>query len=277
MNIYLEKIAATRLAKELAEGNVSVDPLVLAKRKFLRNPEAYEKGMKKGTSNILDSVNADVSKPNPSSGVGEHLTPGSGGYFTSTGKDGKIHVLNAREHSSVHGLNPKSGEPYSRQLDGLVHQQNIRHESHEAQAIRRALTEGGKVDPQKTIDYLNHVDMYQDRYNVDPKKLNPIRRFLKAMQIIVPSAIIHKNGEKVGAHQDLVVLARESNSNRLNPYLKHIGLTPIRKATGEAALIEKITGKRFGVDKMTKTDFRKLEKKEPTGLSNRGYYHEVEA
>lgn len=92
------------------------------------------------------------------------------------------------------------------------------------------------------------------------------------------SAPITQGGLLMGMHNNLAVLGRESNFLRTNPYshvtpMKHpqvpkdFGLTlpKLRGMTGEDRLVGRVTGKRFGVDKMTNKDLRKLRKANPTG------------
>lgn len=56
---------------------------------------------------------------------------------------------------------------------------------------------------------------------------------------------------------------------RKNPYLTKI--RDLREATGEAGLVHKITGKRFGQDRLTAKDMDKLHNASPIHIGKNAY------
>ncbi len=257
MNKYLDKIASSRLIREISKGSIKDlrDKLpIFANRGFLRRPSVYSEGMIKGTDEINALNNTVISKSSTGSS-----------YRTSVLKDGK-HIIEhpglgrGTEQARKLGLIPKENTYLSDQISKLVHQQGLRHEAYESTALRKLHDRYPGYSDQSLG---NMISQYKTLIELDPanKVLKRDLRYLTNKKVVpLHGEVRTHSGKIIGNHADLSVLGKESNDVLKNPYLQAYGLQKVRRVLGEAKLLEKITGKRYGTDKFTNKDLLKLEK-----------------
>lgn len=162
MNKYLDKIASTKLVREIAKGSVKnlKDKLkVFTDKGFLRPPSVYTENLAYGTNEINRLNNTVISKASKDKS-----------YSTTVLKDGK-HVIEhpglayGTEQARALGLVPRKNTPLSNQISELVHQQGLRHEAYESMALRRLHNERPDYsDP--ALDKL--VEEYKTMATIDP-------------------------------------------------------------------------------------------------------------
>jgi hypothetical protein len=268
MNKYLEKIASTRLVRELVKGSVPMSVNSLFRRGALRSPARYAKGMREGVGAIAKKVGADFTAVKRLDTVQGDGIVRSGGYTTVASRDGGIHIYHDKGISSdIH-----IGESKARK--DIAHQSGLMHESFEAEQIRRDLSRG-VIDTGAAQLTLKKYKEYALRKGIPEKSLKDTERFLNQAASPASRAVLVKDGKEVARHQSLVVLGKESNMIRTNPYLRVHGLSKNRMESGEANFISKITGKKYGVDRFTGKDLKKLDKKSPTIVINGSHIHDL--
>ena len=272
MNKYIEKIATTRLVKELAKGLISKPLHELIHAGSLRSPGIYAKGMKKGNIALAKAHDLTFQKVKPDT-VHNFLASSGGGYATLATKEGKSHIMHVDRKASdiarnanlwsglqegIVGAVTKKNKPikgFSRQESELAHQAFIRHEIYEGMAINKMHPKGVGMDEQKRLDMIHAVR------SETPHKLTPALTRLSEYAGVPKSTgkLDHSKWGPVGNHASLSVLARESNMIRENPYLHKSIMKDHRDASGEAGFISKMTGKKYGADKITAKGFKKLD------------------
>lgn len=230
MNIYLEKIALSRLVKEMAKGNISKPVSDLAKSGFIRSSRTYEKGMIEGNKNLAEKHNVGFQKTVPGT-VNDNIATKGGGYaMIPTPSVDKNIVL-------IGSLRDKSNK--------LINQGAIRHEIFEAREMNRL--KGTSVPHVQAIPSLPKEVLEPALKNMNPG-------YREAFMKRAPREDLPRT-EAGTSHLSQRVLMSESNMVRANPYLNHI--SKLRSLSGETDKLRNITGKEYGRDKMVSSDFKK--------------------
>ena len=254
----LEKVALRKIVEQIAKGNVKKHLLDLAEQGFIKSPKVYAEGMKRGNAVLSKQFQAPISRS--AAGRDNHMTStlnASGGAALLTHKTGpKIH--HAVGKKSPLSINFLPDTPYSKQLNNINASAAIRHELHEANEARHLVGQGKwkRVSKQESIAGLKkrlssigvhevpHLDKHVPRIESNSLKLDA-------------PPIVDRDLGVIGNHLSTRVLGRESEDVRKNPYLRISPMARLR-GYGEADLIHKLTGKRYGQDKMTGKDLKKL-------------------
>lgn len=252
MNKFLEKIAVTRLVKEIALGNVKTRVSDLNRMGFLRSPNQYAAGMRKGTSNLLRQSGGVINQGVPGSLAGD-LLHSSGGYMTTVKKDG-VPVISFDKTIGSPLLNQKDFGSSDRRTfsKNLMHQALLRHEAFEAQAVSKAIKNGKLVHSPEREMQINESITSNAKSQGAPD--SSVRRYLRGVSnIISPDSPPTPHG-----HYQFSILGQESELVRKTPYLRNSPLHGMRAATGETTNVRRATGKSYGWDKLTGKDFAKM-------------------
>jgi hypothetical protein len=228
-NKYLEKIALNRLVSELAKGNVSTGVEKLVSKGFIRPAATYNKGMALGNKNIAKQIGMKVHTPRTA--LDRISSNAGGGYASVIRKNGEVHALHVKPSQSMFGQDSHHGL--------------IRHELFEGHDIKRVLNNPKRVSEIKPEHYAEVKAFMGDDYN---------HKHVTNRRIIKPD-VFTNNGQITGMHVTPRVLTRESEMVRKNPHLGEF--KDLRNMTGEDRIVHKITGKRYGMDKMTTRDHAK--------------------
>jgi hypothetical protein len=257
MNKYLEKIATTRLVKNLAKGLVTTPVKDLVSGGYIRSAARYAKGMRAGVKSLANEAGADITRITKVKSIQAEGVQSGSGYVTTPSRNGKIHIYHDGGKSA--GL-PSSMNGPEKQVE---HQAGLMHEVFEAQSLRKDLSKG---IPDTNLADVSVWKTQRDmtRPGADLKILKDRLRFYSQMASPRIRAVTVKNGMPTGYHQSLEVLGKESNMIRKNPHLHHGIHMSSRKTDGEADYLKKLTGKLYGVDKFTKKDLKKLDTASPT-------------
>lgn len=261
MNKYLEKVALRRIISEIAKGNVTTPIKTLAQQGFIKSKGVYAKGMNEGNKSIASSIpNLQTSRARTTADL--QRTAQGGGFVTLMKPGGGIQTMHSGRRADIHNL------PGSENMRDVGTPAFNRHELFEA-ADARAL-EAKHALP--TVRRSNITKAYvgglksQGLPDADIKEgRQQVLGFMKNLKVALPSMFKDSGGNVVGAHLSPRVLSRESEMIRKNPYLKH--LRDHRESSGEASIIGGITGKRFGVDKMTGKDHHRAFTAKPADYS----------
>lgn len=277
MNVYLEKVALTRLVKELAKKPASRSTLSsLFDKGVIRSPGQYAEGMRKGNNSLAQKVNATISTSKPETLFSE-VTASSGGYATVANSKGTSNIYHDREQSAFStGEGPfKNRESHQKQFDELMHQAGIRHEVFEARAVKDSLAKGEGLNLHQRGPRKEALKEYSDMSNTPEKTKSQWDRSMNHLAFPKIQAQLHNNssGQLVGSHMNLSVLGRESELIRKNPYLHRSPLATVRSFTGENKYIQHLTGKKYGADKITGKDISKLTKAPHSDVNENGLVH----
>lgn len=231
-NKYLEKIAANRLVQEIAKGTVKMPLKALVAKGALRGPGVYSKGMQRGNTAIAKKLGVDISKD---SAEGLHGLASAGGGYASinTVKKGPVALHGGLKNNF---LKEVGAHPVNH------HQAAIRHELFEVKDMKALSTSRRRRYSDADMNMMRMKTPLSHAHMID--KVRPMK----------PDVFASK-GKLVGQHMTPRVLTQESEMIRKNPYLG--GMRRVRSETGEDKLITSLTGKRFGVDKMTGKDHAK--------------------
>lgn len=228
----MEKVALQRLVKELAKGTVKTPLDTLVQKAGLRSANTYAAGMKKGNKYLQKLQGTPITVPKPGT-FQQHLTEDAGGGLALPNPEkNRIDVLLNRKISRLAGKNERE----------LV----ARHELFEAGEVKKHMKTGPiKAMRQPKVDRLPAV--------LTDKFLSTHDRFATKRSVVRPQ-VFRKDNEVIGVHMNPSILTRESNVVRSNPYLHNSVLIKHRVSDGEGQLVQHITGKKYGVDKMTGKD-----------------------
>ena len=261
MNKYLEKIALRRIVSEIAKGNVTTPLKTLAQQGFIKSKGTYARGMNEGNKSIAASIpNLQVSRAKTPADL--QRTAQGGGFVTLMKPDGGIQTMHSGRRAEVHEI------PGSKGLRDVSTPALSRHELFEAADARsleakHALRTVRRSDITKS--YVGSLKS-QGVPDADIKdSRSQVLGFMKNLKVTLPATFKDSRGNVVGAHLSPRVLSRESEMIRKNPHLSHI--RDYRESTGEASIVNDITGKRFGVDKMTGKDHHKAFTAKPADYS----------
>lgn len=233
-NKYLEKAALRRAITELAKGTISKPLSTLSRMGVIKPADIYAKGMARGNANIVKSFGAEIRHPRNS--AERILTDLGGGYSTSIGHTGTTATVFHKHNKYLTMASTPNG-----------HHGMIRHELFEASDGKRVFNH---ADRQVSSEAAAGAKEALTFAGAKPKHID--NHFSKH-RLLKPD-VFTTNNEIVGSHLSPQVLARESEMVRKNPYLAK--LREHRNTSGEADTIKRITGKEFGREKMTGTDFR---------------------
>jgi hypothetical protein len=252
MNKYLlkfaefEKSALRRIVEEIAKGTVKTPTFVLAAHGFIKSPTTYAKGMRLGNANLSKAYNAPIS-----SARAKNMKPmldAAGGFITLPHKSGPK-IMHGGAYKPALTRDVPKGHSFSRQHEDIRNSVILRHELHEAREMREST---GLI--RKTFKNAQEAtaSMFGNKVAV-PSTGEAGRAVRMASNLVKHDNIAHYSG-----HFSPRVLGRESEDIRKNPYLKNATLAKIRNQGHEAADLFDVTGKRYGKDKFTGTDLKKL-------------------
>lgn len=247
MNKYLEKIAVTRIIKEFAKGNISAPVSELARKGFVRSESTYAQGMQDGTFQLAKKLGVNISQKSGKDGIPLLRSGGAAAHLSPSGK-GHIQYSDVMTHDPT-------------KLSGI-----LRHELEETRVMQKM--HGDKeVAPRSTVlrQAMSHLKEQGHSDKVIQKSRKAYLDGMKGRAHVTPASFQGLNGS--GSHASPEVLARESNFVRTNPYLS--GVKADRDRTGESGLVERLTGKRYGVDKMTGRDFNTAHIAAPDSVADR--------
>ena len=250
----LVKVALNRMTKMFNVGKLSDGALktIQSAGGAIRPAEQMAEGMIRGQRNRLGTALKEkgiLSDLIARSGSGAATIPSSYGPFVTKGN---IHVDS--------GLK-----------DPILKAQLINHEGYErAELLSRGMagTPGSGTIWHPKMGFNTKPGLFQrfrdtaERFHV-AKPVDWLHR--KATGISVPEQQAFQNFQKdhvvIGRHVNLSVLGQESNDMRKLHKFHNSPETFIpgmRRDSGEAQLVERITGKRYGQDPITKLDLEKL-------------------
>jgi hypothetical protein len=218
-NKYLEKIASTRLIRELGKGIIPLTKDLknsLVRSGAMRSGQTYIKGMDTGTENIAKKHGIPLHRIDDSHPMaGAVINMGGAATKAVGGKHPTVFI-----HEK--GLN-KAFNPFEQKV---IH----RHELNEAIGMKHDLVRHGTAE-----------------------------------KLVMVQPSLHNNGAPYGQHNNLGVLARESNDIRKLPHLHPLSnnnklLRQVRKDSGEQDTLAGIVGKRYGEQGFTHKDIEKLNK-----------------
>lgn len=226
-NKYLEKIALRRIVSEFAKGTISTPLTSLVGKGFIKPEEKYLKGMIQGNSNISKQIG--VKSIPAKTDFAKKMSAMGGGHVTYMDKNRNIRV----RHQAYKN-------------DDIGREAFKRHEYFEVMDMKQAIK-----NPQRqnivSKENADHIIKFFGNKHIGKNVAN--------FKTPKPDLFLN-NGQLVGSHMSPRVLTRESEMVRRNPHLVQ-GMSKMRGFTGENKFIEKITGKRYGQDKMTSKDHRK--------------------
>ena len=240
----LEKVSLRRIISEFAKGKISTPLSELVSKGAIKSEGVYARGMRKGNSVLAKQTNSFVQRPH--SALDKALADGGGGYFTIP-----LH----KGHNKI--VANKSGFMGGTEVS---HQASVRHELFEAM----------EANHQRKSGIVKSIDMpkilhNKEAYPVPPKLRQEVDRLNSNVMAGEMSQITRRHtspsGESVptivGQHLSPRVLTRESEMVRKNPFLQK-GFKDVRgSTTGESSLIQKLTGKEYGTERMTGKDHKK--------------------
>ncbi len=268
MNKYLEKIALhekealRRIVSEIAKGTVTTPLKELVGKGFVKSRAAYAKGMNEGNKAILSKMTG-VQVYRPKTPSDKALSAQGGGFATVNRHSGRIDVMHEGKKSIAHYILG------TRNTHDVYTPAMIRHELFEARDMQHLSKEGLRPSGRRS-SILNSVSDAMRGYKVPESAVREQRVALThALRHVKPVAFgsfRNQHGAPVGAHATPRVLSQESEMVRKNPYLSHLRET--RESLGEASIVKDITGKRFGIDKMTGKDHRKAFYTKPKDVDN---------
>lgn len=265
MNKYLEKVALTRLVKEIARGSVSATPASLLERGMLRSPSTYSRGARVANDKLQAKLGVNVNKAS-SKGLTSIIAPQAGGYASLPRKGENPTVIFGKSSPLVQDMDIGAANGgHSKALRGMQHQAGISHELFEAEAIKRR-SRKEPVRDRSSRSAANYAATSQalPQAGFSAKDTYHVLRGVKDMDAPRLGAELHHSSYgQVGGHMSLDVLGRESNLVRANPYMAKSPLSNIRSQTGEADYLHKITGKRYGSDRFSGKDLKKLDRAKP--------------
>lgn len=274
-NRYLEKIALRRVVSELAKGNITKmvggNPGTygqiarsLQEAGAIKSPKVYAEGGKRGIKNVLKELGPKIWVTKGKKGslreyVGTNMTP------THKGVNINMPPSKSGLSANLSGFRNAKAQRIMEDNDGIFH------EAFEAMAARKAIQKGD-INYAATHPFSKGLRM-NNLAESTPVRPTKIKRYVDSMSIMphLRGAIVNR-GESVGSHASLGVLGRESELIRKNPYKSITGI--FRDHSGEADYVSKVVGKRFGIDKFTGKDIRKLENT-PGNAIVKGYSHPV--
>lgn len=269
-NKYLEKIASfektalTRLVKEMIKRKGAGLPVSeaefheLARRGASRSMLQYAKGVSKRDNKFMKHLGVTSIKNGPiSTLMNEYAIKPTEKELVSImpGIAGHSHRA-----SSNYDMINRTIDSAKTKTKGLIRS----HEVHEA-------TEASKIGAQKISDDIWSRTPREIKHrlfnNINPANPDPLQgEFAKRYKEKIIKGIKHPSPSLTDGqgHLSWAVLGRESNDFRTNPFAKTLssGMSEARTQFGEAGKVNDITGKRFGVDKMTNKDLMKLRKAE---------------
>lgn len=222
-NKYLEKIALTRLVKEIAKGAVKAPVESLVQKGALRSMETYTSGINKGTEALAKRFNATIREPANGAELGQVIQFGNAATYAHP--NGKIDIVHSKPNSFIRKfVSPIHSVKGGERINEFNHAIALRHEVYEAQAAREAQKAGEPLEVNRFVD---------------------------------------SSGVLRGAHLSPTVLAREGNLLRATPHAGAGKMKGNRVDSGEAAILNRITGKVSGRDKFMGKDMKKLRKASP--------------
>lgn len=291
-NRYLEKIALTRVVKELAKGTLgeygsakamkSVHDLMQAGA--IRSPKVYTQGMRVGNQEIAKKTGQFINKARPGTARGV-LAQAGGGAASSTqqvrGKNTPIaiipqgpqpgqskHLMYSVEDSSL-----KPGQETNLSgAAGKVHNElSVRHEVIEGKyGAKRPLKQNS---PETMEEIRRGLEEFSTPPRISSRMLAQNTHIpAELAKMYSPKVMVRGKvypGQVVGSHHSPGVLGQESEVVRKNPYLSALPsrIVDHRRNQGEGDFLQHITGKTYGREKYTGKDIRKLERAKPDATS----------
>jgi hypothetical protein len=250
MNKYLEKIASTRLIREIAKNPGKFNVSKLTRQGYIRTPETYIQRIHEGTEAIASKHHATLHEPVNQEEFVRTLFAG-GHRFDSVAHHHPTEVASIT--SKITHLEPnivaRLFSPLQRVFSSknrskLVHAVGNRHEAHEVKEMSR--------------QWLDRVKNSVQTGGPMPQNMGNVSR----------------KGRPTGEHANLSVLMRESNDIRKIPHQNLLSsLHKARSKTGESELLKRITGKGYG-EHFTPADIRKGVSARPTLRIGDKWYHE---
>lgn len=277
MNKYLEKVALTRLVKEIARGSVSATPASLLERGMLRSPSTYSRGARVANDKLQAKLGVNVNKAGKK-GMTSIVAPQAGGYASIPRKGENPNIIFGKSSPLVQDINiGAANREHSRALREMQHQAGISHELFEADAIkRRSMQEPVKDRHSRSLVNYEATSRYLPLAGFSAKDTYHVLRGVKDMDAPrLGAELYHSNYGKVGGHMSLDVLGRESNLIRSNPYMAKSNLATFRAQSGEADYLHKITGKKYGVDRFYGKDLKKLDLAKPDNIGPNANMYQV--
>lgn len=245
MNQYLEKIALRRVISEIAKGNVTMPVKELAEKGFIKSRGTYAKGMAEGNKAIASRI-PGVTVNRARSTSEKTISSMGGGFSTHPRSDGSSKVLYQGGGAQAH---PALGTEDTKDVTSSA---MIRHELFEAQDIH-------KLHRQNRLNFTNRRAISQEYLSGLKNQGAPAEAIhdgrvalvnaMRSSKVANVSNFKNEYGQIVGRHATPRVLSQESEMIRKNPYLSK--LKDYRVSSGEASITHDITGRRFGMDKMT--------------------------
>lgn len=294
----MEKQALRRIVSELAKGLVKTPLENLAAKGFIKSEKTYAKGMRLGNAALSKLHKAPISANIKSnSGHLRMISQSSGGAFTIP------HISGPKIFKSENQINASSGH-LSRSGKDLNTSLGIRHELHESSYVNKVKDAkkfaNSKEEARHQLTGLglneeniknNHLEalprIRANSLDVKPTVISN-QRFMKMKDDTIFKVLgmnkdhlsvdqakgfvenIRNSKSPVGSHMNLGVIGKESNDIRTNPYLRKLQFPEYRKVSGEAAAVKAITGKKYGADKITKKDLKKLESPKQVEIDSNG-------
>ena len=226
MNKYLEKVASTRLIREIIKNPSMFTAKQIKKLTNLgsiRPVKAYYEGLAKGNLSIAKRHNTLIQEPTDKESFAKTLFSGGHRFDTTVfGKpNGDLYSSGTITHLDPNPLtrilSPLHKLFSSKDRSNLVHSFANRHEAHEVSEM--------------STDFVNRV-----RHSV-----------IKGTSIPSLNGLISKNGKTVGEHANIAVLMRESNEFSKIPHKNLLDkIEKMRHSTGESDLLKKLTNKPYG-------------------------------
>lgn len=220
MNKYLEKIAVSRLVKEISLGKVTKSLSDLVSSGILRPEKTYVKGMKAGNKILADKINAKISKPR---GLAAEALAKRGGGYT---------ILPNNKTDSL--IIQQFGLPFLGRKSA-IHQMGIRHEIYEGRELRKRM---GSTD---TYNLRDLIKAHQAK-TADVGNKYHASEILRGM----PAKDIPKLPPGKTHLHDRVLLSESIDVSK-NPYLGL--LRKIREGNLDAKTVSDITGRPYGQHK----------------------------
>lgn len=258
MNKYLTKIAglekesANKVMNDFAAGKLKQGLAELTNLGKIRSEATYLNGMKRGNAALAKKHNITIMEAtNP---IDIHMVQQHNGYTNGYAPNGSKVVLHHRESMRMpsHAFSA-TGRP----VTDMEHEAMIRHEIFELKDLDHKVRSVGTRG--KDSGYLDVPNPSEDL---------KWTRFVRDKRFLQPGGLMSQ-------HQSPRVLTRESNMVRENPYL--LGVKKLRHNTREDQLVQRLTGSRYGMDKIHNSSHRKAYYAKPDNIytdPNLGDYKE---
>ena len=260
----LIKLAANAFTKRFTTGALSPEALGrIRSAGMIRNGEKIVEGFNKGTEGYLKKKNVDVK----TTGLMNKAIALTGGGYAATGSpEYKMSVLHIND-SKLKYLSPMHSI-FTPTKNKTAHALAFKHEAHEVSEVGKgnfAKIYSPLTDKERksSSDLLSSI---QNNTGIGGRLLNYNHDLVKHVkgqyEKLLPQIIQNDVGKAVGAHHNLAVLGKESNDVRTLKGLYGVDTSRIENLrhnkTQEPKLLQRITGKRYGVDPFTKEDLNKL-------------------